>query len=217
MYKRVTHTILEEHFSHPMAGEIKEALERGSLTTKYRQTEPVSANKFKLDIENYLANFNSKLHTIFENVAANDDTALAENEKVLLEELDTLGNMYKTYYGLEFGERLNHYFRTAVILFIALARNLKDKTDTRDWRIRLDNNKFDIANLLYAYNNIWRVQDTQGVIGQTFTEIGKHAQAVIAKDATEATRSYDTASGLLKALATILSSGTIRQYPAKFI
>lgn len=214
MYKKVTHTIVEEHFSHPMAGELKERLDRKSL--KYK-LEPVSAEKFKQDINSYLTNLNVKLHNIFKNVESNNEAALADSEKILFEEIDALGNMCKTYYGIEFGERVNQYLRTVALLFIAIAKNLKNKMDIRDWRLRLDAVKFDMANLFYSYNNIWRLPETQAIIGQIFNGWIDHVQAIINRDTTATTTTYESVSNLLSVFGSTMSNGIIQQFPGRFI
>lgn len=216
MYKKVTHTIVEEHFSHPMAGEIKEAIDKKSLSRKYK-LEATSADKFRLDISSYLNNLNLKLHNIFKNIEANDETALVESEKMLFADIDALGDMYKPYYGVEFGERLNQYIRTVVLLFIAIAKNLKNKIDIRDWRLRLDTARFDIGNLLYSYNNVWRLPDTQSLIGQIFAEVVTHIQSIINKDTTATTKSYETTTNLLSVFGNSLADGTVQQFPGRFI
>lgn len=216
MYKKVTHTIVEEHFSHPMAGEIKEALDKKVIPPKYK-LEQVSPEKFKSDINNYLSRLNIRFQDIFKSIDALDETALADVEKNMFAEIDALGDMYKTYYGIEFGERFNQYMRTAVLLLIAIARNLKNKMDIRDWRIRLDNTKFDISNLFYAYNNVWRLPDTQALFGQIFNELITEAQAVVNKDSAGAAKSAESLNRMLSILADTLANGTVQQFPGKFI
>lgn len=216
MYKKVTHTIVEEHFSHPMAGEIKEALDKKGVSAKYKM-EVITVDKFRSDIVNYLNSLNIKLHNVFKAIEANNETALAESEKVLFEGIDTLGNMFKSYYGIEFGERLNQHFRTTALLFVAIAKNLKNKMDIRDWRFRLDAAKFDLSNLLYNSNNIWRLPETQGVIGQISNELINHAQAIINRDATETASTSESLNNLWTLFANTLANGTVQQFPNKFI
>jgi hypothetical protein len=216
MYKKVTHTILEEHFGHPLASEIKEAVDKKVVPPKYKM-EPASIDKFRLDINNYLTSLNTKLLNIFRSIDSNDEAGLLDSEKVLFDEIDVLGNMYKPYYGIEFGEKFNQYMRTAVLIFIAIAKNLKAKTDIRDWRTRLDGIKFDLANLLYSYNNIWRLPDTPGMIGQIFTELINHIQAMVNKDVNATNATHTNVSNLLSVFANNLANGTIQQFPGKFI
>lgn len=107
--------------------------------------------------------------------------------------------------------------RTVSLLFIAIAKNLKDKVDIRDWRLRLDAAKFDMANLLYSYNNIWRLPDTQGLIGQIFNELINHAQAIVNKDTGLTTSTFETLTNLMAIFGNNLANGTIQQFPGKFI
>lgn len=216
MYKKVTHTILEEHFSHPLAGDIKDAVDKKTVGPKYKM-EPTSADKFRTDVNNYLVGFNTKLHNIVQNIDTNNEAGVLDSEKIMFDEIDVLGNLYKPYYGLEFGEKLNQYLRSAVLMFIAVTKNLKAKTDIRDWRTRLDGLKFDIANMLYAHNNIWRLPDTPAIFGQIFTEIINHIQAMVNKDSNAIATTHQGVTNLLSVLANTLANGTIQQFPGKFI
>ena len=137
-------------------------------------------------------------------------------EKIFFDEVDMLGNKLKPYYGIEFGERLNQYMRTLMLLFISIAKNLKNKLDIRDWRQRVETVRFELSNLLNSYNNAWRSLDMQALLGQIFNEVIQHAQDVIQKNSS-ADASFEKLGNLLSVFDAQISNGVIQQNPDKFI
>jgi hypothetical protein len=216
MYKRITHSIVEEHFGHPMASEIKESLDNKSVTLKYF-IEPMTVDKFRSDIFNYYNSLTGKLNSAFKAVESGNETQLMEIEKTLFENIDQLGNLFKALYGLEFGERFNQFNRSFVLGALSIAKNLKNKLDFRDWRNRLDIFKFDLAAMLFNNNNLWRQPDTQTLLGQIIDVLVQHEQAVINKDSTGETQTKEKLTNLWSSLASTLAFGASQQHPAKFV
>ncbi|CAB4241786.1 hypothetical protein UFOVP71_324 [uncultured Caudovirales phage] len=217
MYKKITHTITEEHFGHPMATEIKKVIDKTIIVHPKPKMEPTTANKFRQDIANYFSSYNIKLDNIFKAIEASDDVAIADTEKVLFNEIDMIGDLFKPYYGIEFGERLNSSIRQLSMMFISIARNLKGKLDTKDWRQRVEGMRFELAAMLNLYNNAWRLPDVQNILGQIFSEIILLAQNIMNKSDTATTASFEKTANLLSVFDSQLSNGVIGQYPDKFI
>lgn len=215
MYKKITHSIVEEHFGHPMASEIKESLDSKNVMLKYF-IEPMSVDKFRSDIINYYNTLTGKINSATKAIESNNETELMEIEKTIFENIDQLGNLFKAFYGLEFGERFNQYNRSFVLGALSIARNLKSKTDIRDWRNRLDVFKFDLARMLNDSNNLWRQPDTQTLLGQIIEALISHEQAVINKDSANEVKTKETLTNLWSSLASSLAFGVAQQYPAKF-
>jgi len=216
MYKRITHSIVEEHFGHPMASEIKESLDNKSVTLKYF-IEPMTVDKFRSDILNYYNSLTSKLNSAVKAIESGNETQLMETEKTVFENIDQVGNLFKALYGLEFGERFNQFNRSFVLGALSIAKNLKNKVDIRDWRNRLDMFKFDLSNMLFTNNNIWRQPDTQNLLTQIIDALVQHEQAVINKDSANETQTKEKLINLWSSFASTLAFGAAQQHPAKFI
>lgn len=215
MYKKITHSIVEEHFGHPMAGEIKEALDSKNVMLKYF-IEPMSVDKFRSDIVNYYNTLTGKLNAAVKAVEGGNETELMETERVIFENIDQLGNLFKSLYGLEFGERFNQFNRSFVLGALSIAKNLKNKLDIRDWRNRLDTFKFDLSRMLNENNNLWRQLDTQALLGQIIETLILHEQAVINKDSAKETDTKEKLLNLWSSFASTLAFGASQQHPAKF-
>lgn len=216
MYKKVTHTITEEHFGHPMAVEIKKVIDK-TVTPPKPKMEPAAASKFKADVENYFISLASNLKEVSKAIVANDATKIVDTEKVLFDHIDDLGNLFKNYYGVEFGEKLNQNLRTAAFIEIAITKNLKNKLDIRDWRNRFDAVKSDISNMLYQYNNIWNQPAQSLLLQQIIDQLVAHTQDIVNGNESAIEASANRLNNILSVFANGLITGTIQHYPERFI
>lgn len=215
MYKKITHTIVEEHFGHPRAGEIKEALDSKNVMLKYF-AEPVSIDKFRADASNYYSTLTNKLTETFKQVESGNDAGTLEAEKTVFDGIDNLGNMFKPFYGIEFGERFNQFNRNFALTALAIAKNLKNKVDFRDWRNRFDMFKFDLSNMLNVNNNLWRQPDTQIQLGQIIDEFVKYEQAIMNRDSALEASTREKVQTLWSAFVNSLVYGLSQQHADKF-
>lgn len=216
MYKRVTHTITEEHFGHAMAAEIKKIVDKTIVPPKPKM-EPAAASKFKADVENYFTTLASNLTEVSKAIVANDETKTVSTEKVLFDHIDDLGNLFKNYYGVEFGEKLNANLRTTAFIMIAITKNLKNKLDIRDWRSRFDAVRSDVSNMMYQFNNIWNQPAQNLALQQIFDQLVNHTQDIVNGSAQASELSANRLNNLLSTFANTLITGTIQHYPDRFI
>jgi hypothetical protein len=216
MYKRVTHTITEEHFGHAMAAEIKKVVDKTIVPPKLKM-EPAAASKVKADISEYLNSFNKGLLEIYRSIDSPDNIGLNDAETGLFSTIDNLGNLFKTYYGIEFGERINQSQRSLVFCLIAIARNIKNKIDIRDWKQRLEGIRNDISSMLYQYNNFWRYADNIGTLSQLYDEYISLMQNIANRNQTGTDASINKINNLTSAFESNMVNGLLQQFPDKFI
>ena len=216
MYKRVTHTITEEHFGHAMAAEIKKVVDKTSVPPKPKM-EPAAASKVKADISDYLTGFNKGLIEIYKAIDSPDNIGLGDAETTVFAKIDDLGNMLKTYYGVEFGEKINQSQRSLLFCLIAIARNIKNKIDIRDWKLRLEGIRNDISSMLYQYNNYWRYADNVGTFSQLYDEYISLMQNIANRNQTGTDASINKINNLTSVLESNMTNGLIQQFPDKFI
>jgi hypothetical protein len=217
MYKKVTHTITEEHFGHPMAIEIKKAVDKKIIPHPKPKLEPVSAEKFRSDVTAYFAGLNNRLSAIIAAIAADDSAALATAETAYFTEADVIGELYKPYYGIEFSERINNNMRTLGLLAITLARNIKFKVDTKDWMNRLTQTADFIANLMYQFNNAWPTNINRDTWIQINDALLAQSQAAQNRDTTAINTAKEKSNTLMSVFANTFANGLIQQHPEKFI
>jgi len=118
MYKKITHEIVEEHFDHPIAADIKQMYEMSPGITKnllVKQWPPLPQRfQFQTAIRNQFAKLNNDIrNVIVSDVANSEDHSF------------NMGNLNKTV--LEFTELIKSYTDTKTA--DAIVKNLMDFTD----------------------------------------------------------------------------------------
>lgn len=220
MYKKVTHTIVEEHFGSQDAAEIKQILDAnyGDGYVEMRSMiGTTTADKFKSDIRAYF----DTMHLRFTNIAnatenGNMDSLLTE-ETAFFDEADDLGKLLLPYYGIEFSERLSQVFRGLGLSMIGIGRNLKFKTDIKFILERLDPNFDQLDFLMNQYNNAWAPGSVKPAWMSIKDSLIAETAAIMNKDNTASVAAHALVTDKLTAFANSLSNAVIQQYPTKFI
>jgi len=216
MYKRVTHTITEEHFGHPMAAEIKHTLENRSEGIR-PMLGATTADKFRSDVDAYFVGFHSKLTNIMSATETGSMESLVAAETLYFDEVDQIGKMMVPYYGIEFGERITQVFRGAGLSTIGIARNLKFKTDVRTLVERLNDNFTNLDFLLNQFNNVWISGTVRNSWATIVDALVAETSAIMNKDSSTSINEHTKASNLISAFSNTLANSVIQQYPNKFI
>ena len=97
MYKKVTHSIMEEHFDHPMAQEIKKMVDSGK---KVEAAWPpgVKTGQLYPQLRSQFNEFNNALRSVITGSGTNDP-ALAFNKQQLSDLTAAFGPFFEPYYG----------------------------------------------------------------------------------------------------------------------
>jgi hypothetical protein len=216
MYKKVTHTIIEEHFGHPLAPEIKHTLESGFGNPRPMYAI-ITADKLKNDVSAYF----TKLHQRVTGIATQTETgnmdALLAEETAFFDEVDDLGKMLLPYYGIEFSERLSQSLRAIGLSMTGIARNLKFKSDIRLLVDRLNSNFENMDFLLNQFNNSWQLGAVKNIWTQIVESMVNETTAIINKDSNAAASANAQLAGRLASFAESLANSVVQQYPNKFI
>jgi hypothetical protein len=211
MYKKITHTITEEHFGHPVGAEIKKHVD------KMKSANMPSASQFKQDVLSWFTNFNNKAQTVIDSMTDNKlDTAAVEAD--LFDQIDALGNELKNYYGVEAGERLNAQMRNAAVSLLRLVFLVKNNLDIKDVVV----NRYDgiitgeILRLLYDINNDWNFTALRPTVESMWTAWIERAKAKKANNDTAAATALNAAKEAFTKFANTLADGVTKQYPEMF-
>jgi hypothetical protein len=97
MYKKVTHSIVEEHFDHPMAQEIKKMVDHGAKMNVAWPMTPTSQQFFS-QLKKQFNEFNTALRNVITGTGTNDPT-LSYNKQQLTELTAAFGPFFEPYYG----------------------------------------------------------------------------------------------------------------------
>jgi hypothetical protein len=211
MYKKITHTITEEHFGHPVGAEIKKYVD------KMKSANMPSASQFKQDVLSWFTNFNNKAQIVIDSMTDSKlDTAAVEAD--LFDQIDALGNELKDYYGVEAGERMNAQMRNAAVSLLRLIFLVKNNLDIKD----VVTNRFEgiitgeLSKLLYDINNNWTFSSVKLLTDAMWTAWVERAKAKKANNEAAATTAATAAQTAFTKFANTLSDGVVKQHPEMF-
>ena len=220
MYKKITHTIVEEHFDCPEAVDIASAIENNNSTAPMRFqafADPVvmPSSQFRTKIAGLVGDLDNRWQNLLN---ATFDTAY--NYEEAIEEAfvnnDELGNFLKSYYGAEFGERVNHQWRSVAMSLLYTWRNFKNNFDNSLQSERLTQLVPPFAQMLSQYNNIWEKSTVEQLFNEWYSSYVSLAEAKKAKNTSAQTNIKSIIASDVAKFSKTLADGIIAQFPTLF-
>ncbi len=213
MYKKITHTIVEEHFDHPMGVGIaanvgKPKFARSSLA------EIMPSSQFKNFVDNYFMEMEDKIVALAN--ATFDESLDFQSAIANAMDYETLGNTLGKYYDIEFQERLNQNIGNALMQLLYYWRNSIRKFDNKDTLARIKQQAWAMGQVLAQYNNFWDRDILRTLLDDFFGEFVNLGNAKLAKNKANETASLDRIAAAGTKLANYMANGVIQQFPESF-
>lgn len=216
MYKKVTHTIVEEHFGHPMAVDI--ATHHNAIS-KNKKRVPAMADimpesQFRSFIDNYFIENEGKLIKLADasfDPSLDFQTAIGNAMNV-----DALTDLLSKYYDIEFRERLSNHLHNIVMSIMYIWRNQSRGFDNTELTDRLYNVAKYLPLLLNQYNNNWNSNALEPVFKNLITELIKLGTAKKTKNTAGVVAAKDAIASNSAELANLIASGVVKQHPNFF-
>jgi hypothetical protein len=213
VYKKITHTIVEEHFDHPLANQIKSSLER--RRSRIPTNETFDELTFRSNVSNYFDNLANKLNGMIMSVDGTEDS-LVNNFEAIYSDVDRLGNMTKPFYNSEFGERINLAMRSIPVLTALLVHAVKTGTDAAYSQTKMNTVLNELATSLNTFNQQYQWQPTRDLLAKLADGIIGQVKARKAKNATEITLSTNKLNEFISEFSTLFADRIIQQFPNRF-
>jgi predicted Zn-dependent protease with MMP-like domain len=210
MYKKITHTIVEEHFAHPMAVNIASGHKFG----RPKLAEIMPSGQFKAFVDNYFMEMEDKI-VAFAN-ATFDDSLDFQSAIANVMDYETLGNTLGKYYDIEFQERFNQNLGNAIMQLLYYWRNLIRKFDNKDTLARIKQQAWAMGQVLAQYNNFWDRDIMRTLLDDFFGEFINLGNAKLAKNKANETAALDRVAVAGTKLANYMANGVIQQFPESF-
>lgn len=223
MYKKITHTIVEEHFDCPEAVDIASEVNSDDLlmpmmrNRRPRQNEIISQSQLRSEIQTFFNNLSVNLDTLAS--ASFDDNVdfSAAMDAVFSNDIDRLGNFLRTYYGAEFAARLNQDFRSIAMNLMYLWRAQRMKIDQSNQERNLTTLLAPAVGILFGtFNNIW----DRTVVTDTFTSLIEDymnlGTAKLKKDVTLESNIKSSIAATYNDIVNTMTDGLIAQKPEFF-
>lgn len=213
MYKKITHTIVEEHFDHPMASQIKKSMNRSRITTD----EVFLESKFRSDVRAYFESLQNDFSSMIKSIGGTDEELITSFENLFKDhKIDNLGNMTKPLYSSEFGERINEAMRIYAIVIFLTVQMTKYGKDTSFAPGRLTYANNELSQALTDFNRSWNYQNINTLLSTLSNELLKKIKATKAKDAGAEAEAARNIVQLFSTFESQLVNGIIAQYPERF-
>lgn len=213
MYKKITHTIVEEHFDHPMGVGIAANVGLPKMA-RHAIAEIMSSGQFKSYVDNYFMEMEDKL-VAFAN-ATFDESLDFQSAIANAMDYEALGDTLGKYYDIEFQERFNQNMGNAVMQLLYYWRNSIRKLDNKETLARIKNQAWGMSQIMNQYNNFWDRDILRALLDDFFGEFINLGNAKLAKNKTTETAALDRISAAGSKLSNYLANGTIQHRPELF-
>jgi hypothetical protein len=233
MYKKITHNIVEEHFAHPIAAELKKKVDKivATTTTPKPKASAVLTPEIQLhmDAHELMGKLNWGIRNYIISALANGEDATYIQTR-LLADIKDLGVVLSKYYSAKIGDdAVMHFTEFAKVLveLIAAAKAGKDISKLAESALgHLDSfaSVISIANPTH-----WPEAVVKEFLHTYFTHVAHEIEARIKKDwaadmiasskANNVIMSGPITDGTLKGMpdfANVFAEGIIKQFPAVF-
>lgn len=225
MYKKITHTIVEEHFDHPMAAEIKDRMENCSPSTPAMAVNFGQAIKFRLDARNYFSALQTKVRNlIIDLVEPKDEATTAVKLADVVDIINRLGSVAATYYGTSAGNELATLLKDFALAAADHVKVLKANGDATAAKTKCAEAVAAIAKFLSTANpDFWPAKTVTTIFTDYSDALLSQAAALIKKDAPAALDAENLQHDVIMGnrmgrigLADVFATGIIRQFPDQF-
>jgi hypothetical protein len=225
MYKKITHTIVEEHFDHPMAAKIKAGLKRKqNKKAKYDfgdedvifgrpTTEIYNKDDFTARFDSYLTNYTQKLIQITDATAGTEEQLVTAFEG-LFNFVDEVGDFFDPFYSRELGERVTTSFRHIASNITMIVHTTKAGWSTEPWT-RLLNQSTLIANF-QQYNDNWPRPIIENIMKEFISDMVARVNAIKSGDQSAVDQSTNNMYTSINSFKGVIVNGIAQQFPQRF-
>jgi hypothetical protein len=213
MYKKITHTIVEEHFDHPMGVGIAANVGLPKLG-RHTVAEVMSSGQFKTYVDNYFMETEDKL-VEFAN-ATFDESLDFQSAIANAMNYESLGNTLGKYYDIEFQERFNQNMGISIMQLLYYWRNSIRKLDNKETMTRIKNQAWAISQMMNQYNNYWDRDILRTLLDDFLGEFVNLGNAKLAKNKANETAALDRIAAAGSKLSNYVANGVIQQHSELF-
>ena len=212
MYKKITHSIVEEHFGMPMSEKI-EAISDGK--NKIPNNEIFDEAKFKQEVDSYLTNYGDKIINMINQMPSTEDDIIIAFED-LFRNIDAFGNLTKPFYASDLAERININMRSVALLTFIAINNLKLGRDPQNNFNRMNINLADLAFVLSTFNSLWDNNTVRIILARFISGIQSKLKAKKEKNSSAEQAANLVITDQLKTFGDAFFNGIKTKFPERF-
>jgi hypothetical protein len=217
MYKKITHNIVEEHYDHPLAMEIKSTMEQTRTGPGIKPTASSAAEQFRTQATAAWTTLGWRLRNLIESVWHDGGDVGTINDQIS-KDIKNISNGLNPYFTSGILGNFEIGLETLVTDLANEIKAIKSGKDTRDLELRTTAAIANLAEYLESINpKYW----PKAAVVDIFTNLKNlyldQVKFKLKKDWPSDIESLDKAISALTRFADIFSSGIIKEFPGKFI
>lgn len=214
MYQKITHTIVEEHFNHPIASQIKKTLDRSRIPTN----EIFLESKFQADTHDYFLTYLTSITNIINSVNETEENLVTTFENMFKTNwIDRLGNMTKPFYPSSLGETINVSMRQLALLTFYIVQLSKFGKEPRVIVNSLRSSTAEqLATQMESFNYNWPYDIVRMMFIDIVDNIIVQTTARLNKDSATEQVAKDDLARLFSRFEQVFLDGIFGQFPYRF-
>lgn len=223
MYKKITHNIVEEHFDHPVAMDIKSRMDYNRPTPS-AMADTQSMVQLKLDSRTLFGNLVNSVRSLIVSVMDNGpDQKVIEDQ--LFKDIYALSDVVGVFYGETAGKRFNEHLTAIATTLASIVVIIKSGKNITEQKAMLEVHITELAKLLDSANmRYWPELTVIGILNKVADQWIMQATSREKKDYPADLASAKIVNEIMvtgaadgtPSFADIFSNGVIQQFPSKF-
>lgn len=225
MYKKITHNIVEEHFDHPVAVEMRSKMNyMPQKNSRLTMMNDQAMLQIKLDSRTLFGNFANSVRSLIVSIMDNglDQKVITDQ---LFNDIYMLGKVVGNFYGEDAEKQFDDCLKAISLTLADLVSAVKFGKSTTDLKSKLETQIMELAKLLDSANpEFWPEATVISIISKVAEQWLIQAAAREKKDFAADLESSKLVNAIMvtgspngvPSFADIFSNGVIQQFPRQF-
>lgn len=211
MYKKITHNIVEEHFDHPLANQIKKSMTRSTLPS----TQIFDKFDFRTTTTTTMNNLALKLNQILDGVNTSESQVVEAFEGIFTD-INAVSELSKHFFPVEFCERLTQGLRGWAIYSLMMVHKAKIGQDYSIYKNNCDRVTAEITQTFLDFDSAMPVLSFQPTLVDITSNIIKKIDALGSNNTEAAKLANNALLNDFRTFSNAYANGIISKFPERF-
>lgn len=211
MYKKITHNIVEEHFDHPLANQIKKSITRFTLPS----TQTFDKFDFRTSVTTAMNNIATKLNLILDGVNTSE-VQVVEAFEGIFADINAVSELSKHFFPTEFSERLTQGLRGWAIYSLMMVHKAKVGQDYLMYKNSCNRTSSELVQTFTDFDSAMPMLSFQTALNSISTNISAKVDALVANNTEQAKIANNTLLNDFRIFGNAYANGIMSKFPERF-
>jgi hypothetical protein len=217
MYKKITHNIIEEHFDHPLATEIKSTMSQTRTDPVIKSSASSGAEQFRSQALSTWTTLGWRLRNLVESIWHDGGDIATINDQIS-KDIKNISNGLTPYFTSGILNNFEIGLGTLVTDLANEIKAVKSGKDTRELELKTTAAIANLGEYLESINpKYWPKAAVVDIFTNLKNQYIDQVKFKLKRDWTSDIDSLNNSIEILTRFADIFSSGIIKEFPGKFI